>query len=109
MIFNFTSFFKKQDDRFLNFIKHQARKEFMISFFIDFSVIASVNIFLISIISFVTTYSLNDLAKVFFPIFIILMIFTFFNKKIKFEEIAKKIDEKKSLQKYSFHWFVASK
>ena len=98
MIFNFTSFFKSQDDRFLNFIKHQARKEFMMSFFIDFSVIASVNIFLISMMSFVTTYPLNDLAKVISPIFIILMIFIFFNKKIKFEEIAKKIDEKKSLK-----------
>ena len=98
MIFNFTSFFKKQDDRFLNFIKHQARKEFLISFFIDFSVIASVNIFLISIISFVTTYSLIDLAKVFFPIFVISMIFIIFKKKIKFEEIAKKIDKKKSLK-----------
>ena len=98
MIFNFTSFFKKQDDRFLNFIKHQARKEFLISFFLDFSVIASVNIFLISIISFVTTYSLNDLAKVFFPIFVISMIFIIFKKKIKFEEIAKKIDKKKSLK-----------
>lgn len=98
MIFNFTSFFKKQDDRFLNFIKYQARKEFIISFFIDFSVIASINIFLISIISFVTLYTLNDLAKVFFPIFVISMIFIFFKKKIKFEEIAKKIDEKKSLK-----------
>jgi len=98
VIFNFTSFFKKQDDRFLNFIKHQARKEFLISIFIDFSVIASVNIFLISIITFVTTYSLNDLVKVFFPIFAISMIFTFFNKKIKFEEIAKKIDQKRSLK-----------
>ena len=83
MIFNFTSFFKKQDDRFLNFIKHQARKEFLISFFIDFSVIASVNIFLISIISFVTTYSFNDLAKVFFPIFVISMILIIFKKKNK--------------------------
>ena len=70
----------------------------MISFFIDFSVIASVNIFLISMMSFVITYPLNDLAKVISPIFIILMIFIFFNKKIKFEEIAKKIDEKKSLK-----------
>jgi len=98
VIFNFTSFFNKQDDRFLNFLKHQAKKEFIISLFIDFSFIASANIFLISIISFVTTYSISDLAKVFFPIFAISMIFTFFNKKIKFEDIAKNIDEKKSLK-----------
>jgi hypothetical protein len=98
MFFNFNSFFKKQDDHLLDFIKYRARKEFLISFFVDFSAIASVIIFLISIISFATLNSINYLAKLFFPIFIILVIFSLLIKKIKFEDIAKRIDEKKSLK-----------
>ena len=97
-IFNFNSFFKKQDDHLLNFLKFRARNEFLLSLFIDFSVIVSINIFLISIISFATSYSINYLAKVFIPIILISVIFSFLIKKIKFEDIAKTIDEKKSLK-----------
>ena len=98
VVFNFNSFFKKQDDHLLNFLKSRARNDFLISFFIDLSVILSVSIFLISVISFSTSFSIGYLTKLFIPILVFLVVYLLFVKKIKFEDIAKNIDEKKSLK-----------